>query len=258
MIFALIMSSLIYIGSGNGNSAQSQQFFDRLVTPPTGIREALYGQLIDGLVTDGIWAKLDGLCVFASADNQTGFTNLISSSFQSRWPQNTGTFTVDAGATPLGSATNLGANFIPSSQGVNYQLNSACVFSWNLGTSATNNPVIGLTNTVIYPHFGDINTGNTNFAVNGSLQDIGSSAASLSGFWLANRTSSNSMTLDRNGVQIATSSNSSLSMDSSEWSISSNNTNQIAAWGFGGSLTSGQRLILYTRLYNYLHAIGAV
>ena len=75
----LLLSSLLLTGAGpsNGgslaaNSAEVQQLFDRMSTPPTpgGTREGLYASFIDGLVADGVWSLLDHISLFFAADTE--------------------------------------------------------------------------------------------------------------------------------------------------------------------------------------------
>jgi len=56
-------------------------FANRLITQPSGPRATLYQNLINNLISDGVWQKLDALYVLAAADAQTSRTNLVQDRF---------------------------------------------------------------------------------------------------------------------------------------------------------------------------------
>src|SRR5258706_16256620 len=58
-----------------------------------------YINLICGLVSDGIFSKLDALYIFATQDSTTAMLNLISTSFTASTFSGTLTFTTDRGYT---------------------------------------------------------------------------------------------------------------------------------------------------------------
>lgn len=251
------MSSQIFIGSGNGNSAQAQQFFDRLLTPPTGQREFFYSSLIDGLVTDGTWAKLDGLYVFCSADEGAILTNLVSGSYRASYPTDPPAYTVDRFLSPQGSDTTITLNFNPFSAGGHYSQNSACLFGWNLASTSNSGWLIGTSTNVIelVPKDG---TGHTLIALNSvTKDDLGTGvAADASGLWVANRTGATALTLDRNGVRIATLTTASVAPENLP--LKSTAIAQVAFVGYGGALTDAQIANLYPRLAAFATGVGAI
>lgn len=117
-------------------SAESQQFFDRLSVQPSTGRKTLYAALIDSLVADGVWAKLDALYAFVSeddADTDTALTNLVQAAFKATMVGTPG-FTKDGGFSsslynwPAGSY--IDSNFNPTSAGGCFTLNDAYTAAW--------------------------------------------------------------------------------------------------------------------------------
>jgi len=87
-------------------------FANRLITAPTAGRATLYQNLINGLISDGVWAKLDMLHIYAAADGQTSRTNLVQDRFILQGETNSDptvsgpTFTADRGWTVATSGLN--------------------------------------------------------------------------------------------------------------------------------------------------------
>ncbi len=250
------MSSLIYIGAGNGNSALAQQFFDRLIAPPTGVRESLYADLINELSGAGIWSKLDFLQIYASAYFPTGAINLTSSSCTASWPEGIGTITIpDTGVTPLGGPNYLdtGFNF---STATNFKQNDASLFAWNLTTTPQPGFMCGTDESHISPYNNNASN-HTLWAINSSSEvDSGAVASNASGFWLVNRTGVNASAIYRNGSQLGTSSVSSVAPTNATLTFASNNTCQIMAAGAGASLSVAQISQLYNTLQDYAQSIA--
>lgn len=100
-----------------------------------------YRDLICGLVTDGIWDKLDILRVYATQDSTTALLNLKSSSYTGT-VHGSPTFTADLGFTGSdGSSTiYIDSGFNPSTAGGNYTQNSAHISAWFINTAAHDPP----------------------------------------------------------------------------------------------------------------------
>jgi hypothetical protein len=252
-------------GSGAaGNSAQVQQFFNRLLTLPSAARQTLYASLINGGVTDGWWALLDALYVFAAADSDTSLTNLVQASFKATLDTATGnpTFTTDRGwsGSGAGGQRDVNTNFNPSTaSGANFAQNNAMVCAWQLGTTQENADLVenlaADSHIEIIPLWSDTHT---YWAVNGNGTEVNPILGlDPSGFWLAQRTASNAQELNRNGSQVSTSSNGSAALTNSNLIVGPR-ANTGAALGIGAALSNAQKTALYSRLQTYLHAVGAV
>lgn len=255
------MSSIINIGSGNGNIPEAQQFFDRLLTPPTGQREALLNDTINELVLTGLWAKLDALYFFAAATAQIALTNLLSDTAVAV-PARGGTettatvFTTDRGVV----CSNLGyitTNFNPTNGG-NYSLNDAMVFVALANNGNTNGQAViddplsgGLVE--LAPARADMNSyvglNNTHVQINGS--------GAASGFFLLQRTSSTALQLFKDNVSVGTATATATGVPNKQICFGAGPFS-IMAGAIGKSLNSTERNALDTIVRNYLTALGAL
>jgi hypothetical protein len=243
-------------------SAQTVQFFDRLVTMPSAARQNVYATLIDALVSAGVWAKLDALFLYASADSATSLTNLVQEPHRGFLDVSTGapTFTVDRGWSANGAAgfTSVNTNFNPSTAGGNYTQNDAMLCAWQAGVTQENAALI--TNTLndskseIFPRWSD---GKTYWAINGNGTEIASTApANGSGFWLAQRTGTSACEIHNNDILIGTSSNASAALDNS-FIVVNPVANTAACLGIGGSLSADQQTAFYNAVHAYMISVGA-
>lgn len=242
-------------GNSLRNSTQVQQFFDRLATIPNLAMQLLYANLIDGLVSDGIWSLLDGLYVW-SENSETQMTNLVQDTF---WAGLTGnpTFHPYSGYDGANSSViRLTAGLILSA-GVNYTQNSAFIAAWQNGDDAPFNSdiisdgVTGIAQTYTNLYYWNVNT-----------TGLGDSVANThsSGFFLATRTAPNATQAFLNGVSVGTSVTASVPRTATIlYILNSCPTNwRCGCWAFGGGLTAPLAAALYNRLHTYGQEIGAV
>ncbi len=254
MLIELIMASVIYVGSGNGNSVQSQQFYDRLLTAPTGTREAAYNALISGLNDSGVSTLLDFLYVFAAADYMSASINLISGASYAATVNQVGPYLADR---YIGASNILDFGFNPS-VATKFSRNSASLFAWNLNTTAIPGYMIGsqTDESHISPYNNNVSN-HTLWAINSASEvDSGAIVSDASGFWLVNRTASTVSSIWRNNSQIATSSVASINPTNASMRASSNA--HIAAVGAGSGLTTQLMSALYNSLSQYLQTVGAI
>jgi hypothetical protein len=248
-------------GGGASNSAEAQQFFDRLLTPPTAAREALYNALIDGLVADGVWAKLDALYIFAAADEGTALENLIQTTYQAaRW-QSSGaaTFTIDQGFNAGSGLRQVTSNFNPSTATApKFTQNDGMVFFWSYTTAQISQPAVliqailgaGLDTVSIYPKWSG---GQIYARCNGATDLTGTNSGDSSGLYLVQRTASNAQALYRNSTLMV--SNSAASSAVSNGQIACRCEHSTRCFGIGSSLTAPQRAALEARLTTYIAAV---
>lgn len=188
------------------NYATSQGY-----TLPSAGQQTLQNQLLLDLKNAGIWNKLDSFRVYA--------TNGSSSYALIDWKRlvlctavNSPTFTTNVGYKGDGTSSYINSNFTPSTNGVNYSLDSASIFayvssvrtsgqiqayqglffgsSWILLSAGTNaigesyvNSVSGVSNVITGIGFQIVNRTNSttqNVYYQGALQNTNSSAASVS------------------------------------------------------------------------------
>lgn len=244
------------------NSPEAQQFFDRLLTPPTSAREALYNTLIDGLVADGVWVKLDQLCV-AAADEATCLENLVQALPMPGRDQSSGAavYTADAGWSAGAALKNVTTGFNPTTAiSPHYVRNDAMAMVVIEGGSAQNNATFdtGTSGAIVqctdlYPNW--VGDGKTYFAINAAADTlINPGPADINGMMILQRTASNASALYHNGVLIGTSTAASIAPVNNKFFMRCS-IGTTAAWAIGASLSAGEHTALYNRVTTYLAAI---
>lgn len=252
------------LGSSRGrrgartNSAEAQQFFNRLMPAPSPVRQVLYASLIDTLVAAGVWAKLDRLAILAAADAPTSLVDLVSTTALAA---SATVFTADRGWTTVGLNSCILSNFNPSVGG-NYTQNSAMVCCWNLSTGISGSQLWRTDadlNVLLYPYVS--NGGNKTQAIFHGTAGVDYSTplnpGDASGLFMTNRTASNAWTLLRNNTVLASPTHTSTTPEDGNLKIGFG-VYQPAAYAMGGALTVPQQTALYNALQTYLHAVGAV
>lgn len=239
-------------------SAEAQQFFDRWMTPPTAEEESLYGTLIDGLVTDGIWDLLDQLVLFAAHDESIALTNLKSVNFN---PSVVGvvTWTANLGYIGSGIFDCIDSGFNPSTAGGNYTRDNAGFGIWVLTNSIVTKQNVMLdsgSSVVLWPRFSNGPTNDAFFRINGT-SGLGAENTDSSGFYVANRTSSTACALYRDGTAIVSGSDASVALPNAKI-IATRDDRRTAVLWIGASLDSTKRTAFRARLATYLTAVGAI
>jgi hypothetical protein len=263
IVFPSRKAPAVFLGGGGGGySAEAQQFFDRISDPGT-TRKNLYAALIDGLVSDGAWALLDALYLFAADNQTTALTNLKQSSYGAT-AVNSPTFVTDRYFQGDGSTSYLNTNFNPTTaSSPNYTQNSATMFGWVLNNAAADRTIIGNTagwNSWLYPR----SEGSSySFAINGySTGYTFGSASTSAGLSCADRSGANECKFYRNGTALTTTTPSASLVDETikilRGAGGCNGAHQIAAAGLGASLDATKQAALYSRLQTYLQGVGAI
>lgn len=229
-------------------------------------RQSAINDLIVSLKNNGIWSKLDVLCI-AGLNSGDSLVNWKNPGTFNGTAANSPTFTVDRGFTFNGSTSYVNTNFTPSTAGGNYALNSAhlSVYSrTNNVVAATDigaNPTTGNAQSIIASRFTD---GNCYYAINSSGQFFANTNSNR--LLIANRTNSTSVQFYRDGVSLHSSTgDSSITVTNrSIWvggrnngSIQQPSTRQIASWSIGAGLTATEAANFNTALNTYLTYIGA-
>jgi hypothetical protein len=223
-----------------------------------------------GMVTDGDWAKLDFLYVFAINSSGNALLNWVSTSFNGTVGGTGCTFTANAGYNNSNSSCFISTGYIPSSSGGNATLNSATVSAcqetsntitaegFYLGAGdASNSTLLGPFYGGITPTFADIN--DANFTSAGT-------PTNAQGSWILSRTSSSATTLYRNGTSFSTPGGTSGALVTVQLYVMARNNNgtadsftpagSIFGYAFGGS-GSINAANIRARLNTYMTAVGA-
>ena len=131
-----ILSLLVRGGAAAGfspTSTESANFLTRATGITSTTDKTRYDALITGLVTDGVFAQLDILYIFAAPDRATAVLNLIQNAYNAT---ENGTFNFSANVGYTGNGTDfwLDTNFNPfsASPTPQYQVNRASLGCYEL------------------------------------------------------------------------------------------------------------------------------
>ncbi len=232
---------------------------------------AAYTTLICGLVTDGVWPKLDALYVLATQNTTTARLNLVSTSF-GLTANGSPSFTADQGYIGVSNSATvfLDTGFVPTSAGGLFLVNSAHISFWSLTDSMANLKAMGANDAgntneaLIYPEYTNGNSyGSMNDNSDGS---VGGAVADSLGHYVCARSAFGAEALYKNGASIASSATGSQGLSANSIHLLGQNDNgtnsggpwRIATASIGENLTSGDVLALFTREQTYLQAVGAI
>lgn len=248
---------------------QSVALFARFTTPPTPSRKIIINNYIKALISSGVWQKFDALYVMAAADSQAARRNWVQDAFNLTGISSP-TFSTDLGYSGNGTTSYLTTNFSPSTNGVQYLLNSAHLSAYNRTsrTSNANTALIGangvgaivFTASNIFPKA----SGN----LIGELNANGGSGtnANAQGFYVVRRSASNAVAVFKNNTKSYTTSVVSVGRPAYDIFILAENspsgalyksTDQIAMASIGASLTDQEISAFTSATEAYMDALGA-
>jgi hypothetical protein len=229
--------------------AQAREFLARTTNFDQKHRRA-YIRLINGLVKDGIWPRLDVLYIFATQDETVALLNLKSSSFAAT-KQNSPTFTADQGFTGLASANN--NILVPSFTGYpQFTRNNCHVSLWEYSSRPASNVSQLRQNGISW-----IITRNTSDLFSVVVTAGGMTAANTEsrGHFMGHRTASDAEAGYINGVEVVTSNAASGALGAGTGAVpDSTSTATIAMFSLGLSL-AGLQAAFYSRLRTYMNAV---
>ena len=246
------------------HSPQALAYLARTVGGDEGGNGANIASLIDGLVSDGVWAKLDCLYVLAQQNATDALLNLVGTSYTLT---NAGSvpFTTYRGYsgfnlsnTPLNTAFN--AATAPSP---NFTQNSASFGVWTNGGVASE-PYAEMGNSAsgangesqIYNDYtGAVSYARVNNPSVGSVASLGTV-----GLFVGDRPSSTTVIPYFNGTAQTSQASTSQAVFSGNFLIGfvagTGSSEQICAAFIGGSPGAAGQLALYNRLRTYMTAVG--
>ena len=252
-------------GAG-GHSAQAVAYLARTVGGNEGGNATNIANLIDGLVADGVWAKLDALYVLAQQNQTDAQLNLVGTSYglTSVGLLRSVAFTSYQGFGGWGAAVYLATGFNPAvAPSPQFVQNSASLGVWvyaivtpsdaSIGNSA--NGAVGETN--IYDNF----NGSFYARVNANVA-TGAVPTTVAGLYVGDRSSSASVVPYINGVAQTTQTGASAVPESLPVTIGhvsgagGASAEALSAAFIGASLGSAGQLALYNRLRTYMTAVG--
>jgi len=249
-----------------GACSQATSFLAR-TSGLDGTHTSAYTTMICGLVTDGVWSKLDVLYFLGTQDATTAGLNLISSSFTIT-THGSPNFSADNGYLGVDGSTTvyLDTGLNPATAGGNYTKDTGSIGAWSFTNAESANAILGLDDGVataaqILPRWtGGIFYGyiNTYFATS----DV--TAVNSSGLFVANRPDSATQDIYRNGSALNSTAFSSVSLPSVNMYVLARNSSGSANLGIGyrvgmafvgGGLTATDISNLYSRGCTFFTAV---
>ena len=260
-------------GSGGGaptHSAEALAYLARTVGGNEGGNGANIATLIDGLVSDGVWAKLDALYVLAQQNATDSLLNLVGTSYSLTVGFGSPVFTTYVGYSfPTGGSyfdTNFNTSTAPSPK---YTQNSASFGVWSYAVVTENFAVMGNgaagAASILYPSFsGSAFYARVNDSTAGSVPTPGSK-----GVFAGDRSSSANVVPYWNGVSQGAVTSTSGAPINGDFAIGSvgaallrgaasprTTAQTLCAVFIGASLGASGQLALYTRLRTYMTSVG--
>ena len=255
-------------GGAPVHSPQALAYLARTVGGNEGGNGTNIANLIDGLVSDGVWAKLDALYVLAQQNQTDAQLNLIGTSYSLvQSPGRLGVqprdvaFTSYVGFGPF-VGVNLNTGFDPTSApSPHYTQNNASYGFWAYAVSGSDAyPLMGQSThdeTAIYNNFGD---GNFYGRLNGVSGGVPSTITK--GVFAVDRPDASNVYPYQNGVSAGAIAFASVAMGPNSFKVGgapsapSGSSQTLSAAFIGASLGSAGQLALYNRLRTYMTAVG--
>lgn len=248
-------------GGGCSPGSEATAFLAR-TSGLNGTHTDAYCVLINGLVTDGIFAKQDAIYIFATDTSGNALLSLVSATYNGT-ATGAPTFTADAGYTGA-SGKYIDTNFNATTAGTPlFTRNSASAWAWSNTSAQSAGPAFGVVTgasvTYIIPRFTDDKFYAS--TADGAFQFVASTDGS--GMFAANRTTSTANQKYKNGASVQTNTDISVALQNTNLAIMRGQTGaaftgQIMAAGFGQSLSSTEHGNLYARVHTYLQTIAGI
>jgi hypothetical protein len=254
---------------GGGSTSPEAGAFLARTTGLDAPHTSAYTALIDGLVADGIWAKLDMLHIYATQDSTTALLNLVSTNYNgtalgSPLPS----FTADRGYTgSSGNSTSIHTGFTPTTAvSPKFTRDLAHVSAWAVNSITSSTGFImgssrgGGAVTGIHAKYSD----NSAYSYVNQTGTTGIAMATSAGHILGNRSGSSATQIYKNGASVLTASPASVAVDTLEFYTCAHNqigsavgsAYQVAMASIGSSLNSTEAAAFYARLRTYMTAVG--
>src|SRR6185312_5091905 len=226
-------------GGGGGGCSQATTFLAR-TSGLSGTETTAYTTMICGMVTDGTWAKLDALYIFATNTTTTANLNLVSTSFGLTAVGGATTFTADSGYAFNGHGFDTGLVLTSATQ---YTLNNAAMGCYILNNRTTSQAgyEMGVTSTNA-SEFRVLNSSLAEFDLN--EQGFPTAATTTSqGSWFLNRTPGPALNFYRNGNTGSPIGTSSTAVGAIQGTFSVYIGGRNAAGTFTGAVTDTQSAV---------------
>jgi len=252
---------------GNGFDSDYKAVLDYATslgyTLPSAPQQILQNQLMIDLKNAGVWNKLDSFRVYAT-DGSAAYALIDWKRLVLCTAVNSPTFTTNLGYKGDAASAYINSNFTPSTDGINYTLNSCSIFAYISGATTA-----GQIQAYQGLFFGaswiliSAGTNSTGESYINSASGVANTTTGI-GFQLVNRLDSNTLNVYFNGVLRNTNiAAASVSLPTGTiWDLAANNNAsgtffsdvQNAIVGYGANLNAEQSAF-NTAINNYMNAI---
>ena len=127
-------------GAASAYLPEAQAIFDAFTTPPDDTRKALINDTVSALMTAGIWSLLDNLQVYAAADSQAALINWKAPGTNNGSLVNAPAFKKGVGFRGDGSTSYINTNFNPTDGGIGATQDDMSFGAWLLSHQAPTTP----------------------------------------------------------------------------------------------------------------------
>ena len=141
---------------------ETYAYLSQLTTQPSALWTGALNNFIRQLIIDGNWQLLDRLWIFAADNQQNARVSIVNPTSTPVTEVGSPTWTKDVGYTGNGSSMYLNTNYNPTSNGVNFVLNNACMGIYTSGADTLNNFNIGAWNNSSFDGLSYLNINGTN------------------------------------------------------------------------------------------------
>ncbi len=249
----------VNLSSMASSGAEAAAFLAR-TTGLDGGHITAYTDLINGLVSSGIWALTDILYIFATNSEGNALLNLKSANYPGVIV-GSGTHTTDRGyeltvGNFITAGTGGSSYFYDTGGGQNFQQNAASLGAWcvtEVGTFESVEDTLGSSKTNLFPNY----SGSAYARINDATPAGGAAVSDGLGFFLGVRVAASGAgcrTSYKNGASLYVGSDASTTPPAAGPRIGQND-GQIACVYVGGNIDSLQGT-LYTLLRAYMTAVG--
>ena len=245
---------------GSTHSAQALAYLARTVGGNEGGNGTNIANLIDGLVSDGVWAKLDALYVLAQQNQTDANLNLVSTNYT--LPVTTAIFAAYQGYSNFPATGGIDTGFNPNTApSPHYTLLSASAGVWVYAPDSNGGVQIGDLLNGALEIISNFNLGGT-FTANVNCTSVSVPTPGPTGLFAGDTAAQSIVHPYWNGVDqgAQTGAGSQLCVEvriggvpSTGWGVT---TGILSAAHIGASLGSVGQLALYNRLRTYMTSIG--
>lgn len=225
-------------------------------------RRYLVDTLVRRLKISGVWYKLDAFYVFAATDSISALINWINPGTYNATLTNAPTFTANRGYTGNGSNAFIDSNFNPTTaSSPKFVQDSGCIFGRCLNNVAEDKPLWADTAAYKNNMYPRLAADGALARINSTGGNITASSTSSIGFWSCTRSNSSDEILYKNGASVGVEGQASAAPQNANLTAlraaADYSNYQIASYGFGENLTSGDQTALYNAELAYMQAVGA-